>query len=104
MIAFVVRISVGQHRKSERVEHFNGAHIDACADDAADVQRQEVEIVVSVKRVTIEFDVAFDLQMLACFEQRPRRRGQAHAAHVEVREPRAALIEDVIDPGQHALA
>src|ERR1044072_2830636 len=42
--------------------------------------------------------------MLAGFEQRPRRRREAHPAHVKVREPRAALVEDVIDPGKNALA
>ena len=42
--------------------------------------------------------------MLACFEQRPRGRREAHATHVEVRESRATLVEDVIDPGKNALA
>src|SRR6185369_1560579 len=41
---------------------------------------------------------------LAGFEQGPRRRREAHPAHVEMREPRAALVEDVIDPGKDALA
>jgi len=42
--------------------------------------------------------------MLAGFEQRPRRRGETHTAHVEIREPRTALVKDVIDPGKNALA
>jgi hypothetical protein len=54
--------------------------------------------------VTIELDIAFDLQVLARFKQRPRRSRQAHAPHVEVRKPRAALVKDVIDPGKYALA
>src|SRR5678815_2295632 len=42
--------------------------------------------------------------MLAGFEQRPRRRRETHPAHVKIREPRAALVKDVIDPGKNALA
>src|SRR5690349_5411147 len=57
-----------------------------------------------VKRVAIELDVTLDLQVLTGFQQRPRRRRQTHAAHVKAREARAALIKDVIDPGQRAFA
>src|SRR4051812_40822820 len=42
--------------------------------------------------------------MLARVEQRPRRPRKTHAPHVEVFEPRAALVEDVLEPRQKALA
>ncbi len=97
-------VCVREHRQAERVEYLNRAHINACADNTADVQRQEIEIVVSMKCVAIVFDVAFDLKVLACFKQRPRWSREAHAPHIKIRKPRAALIKDVVDPRQQAFA
>src|SRR3954463_15175632 len=42
--------------------------------------------------------------MLARVENRPRRPRKTHAPHVEVFQPRAALVEDVLEPRQKALA
>ena len=53
-----------------------------------------------MKCVSIEFDVALYLKVLSCFEERPRWSGETHASDVEIRKPRAALIKDVVDPGQ----
>src|SRR6185503_17219466 len=91
-------------RQAERVEHFNRAHVDPAAVNPCKVERKEVQVVIRVQRVTIELDIAFDLQVLARFKQRPGRSRKAHASYVEVRKPRAALVEDVIDPGKYALA
>ncbi len=99
-----MRIGIGQHRQPERVEHFHGAHIDAAAVDTCGIEREEIQIVVRVQRIAIEFDITFDLQMLAGFEQRPGWRRQAHTADVEIRESCAALVEDVVDPRQDAFA
>ena len=38
---------------------------------AGEIKREEVQVVVWVQGEAIEFNVAFDLQVLACFEQRP---------------------------------
>ena len=103
-MTFVVRESVGQQRHAERVEHFDALHIDAPADGGLNIEGNEIEIVVSLQRVAIKLDVAFDLKMLAGIEQRPRRRGKTHAANIEIGEARAALIEDVVNPGKLALA
>ena len=56
-----------------------------------------------MQRRAIEFDVALDLQMLTRINQRPRRRGKAHAAHIEVRDARPIVVEDVVKPRQPAL-
>ena len=71
---------------------------------ALKIKGNEVEVVVSVQRVTVKLHVAFHLQVLSGVEGGPRRSGQAHAANVEITEPSAVLIEDVIDPGKLALA
>src|SRR5688500_3425220 len=42
--------------------------------------------------------------MLPRVQERPRRPREAHPADVEVVEPRPALVEDVLEPRQHALA
>ena len=42
--------------------------------------------------------------MMAGVENRPRGRRQAHPANIKIREPRAPLIENMLDPGQAALA
>ena len=55
-----------------------------------------------MQRRAIEFDVALDLQMLTSINQRPRRRGKAHAAHIEIRDARAIVVEDVVKPRQAA--
>src|SRR6185503_150171 len=97
-VAFVVWVRVHQQRNSQRVEYFDGGHVYASADDATHVKRKEVQVIVRMKCVAIELDVPFDLEMLSGFEQRPRRRREAHAADVEVRKPSAPLVENVIDP------
>ena len=63
-----MRISVGQHRQTQRVEHFHAAHIHAHTDRAGKIKWKEVEIVVGVKRIAIEFDVALDMEVLARFQ------------------------------------
>ena len=95
---------VHQQRNAERVEHFNTGHIDVSSAGVLEVEGKKVQVIVRIKNEPIEFDIALDLQMLSRVQQRPGRGGQAHAAHVEVSDARAALVEDMINPGQHALA
>src|ERR1044072_391964 len=83
-VAFIVCVSVGQHRQTERVEHFNRTHIDTAAVNTGEIEREEIQVVVRMQCVTVEFDVSFDLQVLAGFEQRPRRSRKAHSSYVEV--------------------
>ena len=89
---------------TDLVEQFRSGHVHTRAAGVGDPEGNEVEVVVGVERVAVELDVALDLQVLPRVEQRPCGAGQTHPADVEVRESRAALVEDVIDPRQNALA
>jgi hypothetical protein len=57
-----------------------------------------------VEREPVELDVALDLQVLSRIDERPRRAGKAHPAHVEICEARAALIKNVLEPRQQTFA
>src|SRR6185295_17986486 len=95
-MALVVRIGIAEQWNADRVEDFDSLHVDASADSRLNIERDEVEIVVGLHRVAIKLDVAFYLQVLAGIDQRPGGRRETHAAHIKIREPRAALIENVI--------
>ncbi len=103
-VALVVPEGVVEERDADLVEQLGAGHVHAHAADVGDPEGDEVEVVVGVERVAVELDVALNLQVLPRVEQRPGGPREAHPAHVEVRQPRAAFVEDVLEPRQHALA
>jgi hypothetical protein len=98
------RKRVQKQRDAQLVEKFRTGHIQLTARRVTKKERQEVEVIVSPESETIEFDIAFDLQVLASVEQRPRGSRQTDAANVEVRKPGTTLIEDMIDPWEQTLS
>jgi hypothetical protein len=102
--AFVVRIRIDEERDAEFVQQFGAGHVHAHLARRAEPEGNEVEVIVGVEREPVELHVALNLQVLARIEERPRRRGEAHPAHVEVFEARAPLIKNMFEPRQQTLA
>ena len=98
-----VRKTIDQQRDFLVVQHFDAGHVDFVRARIADVEREEVHVIVDVAGVAVELGVAVNLQMLAGIEQGPGGRGKADGADIEVVDARAALHEDAVDPGQRAL-
>ena len=65
------RKGVQKQRDAQLVEKLRTGHVQLTARRVTKKERQEVEIVVGSESETIEFDIAFDLQVLAGVEQRP---------------------------------
>ena len=70
----------------------------------AEVERKKIQVIVDVIGITVELGIAVNLEMLAGIEQRPGGRRKTDGANIEVLDARALLRENVIDPGQIALA
>ncbi len=85
------------------VQHFDAGHVHFTRARIADVEREEVHVIVDVAGVAIELGIAVNLEMLAGIEQRPGGRGKADGAHIEIVDARAALREDAVHPRQRAL-
>ena len=103
-IALVIIVSIDEQPHADTVKNFSSRHVDVSARALFDDEGKEIQIVISVQDIAIEFDVTLDLQVLARINHRPGRRGEAHASHVEVRNPRAVLEKNVIEPGKLALS
>ena len=73
-MALVLRIGVSKQGNAERVHNLGALHINSPADRGLDVEGHEIEVVVSLQIVAIEFHVALNLQMLPGFNEGPRRR------------------------------
>jgi hypothetical protein len=104
LVALVVPVGIDEERDPEIVEDRRPPHVALPAPRIVEPEGDEIQVVVGMLRVPVELHVAADLEMLPGIEHRPRWPRERHAAHVEVREPRAAVIEHVLDPGQHAAA
>src|SRR5215467_10210301 len=104
LIPFIMWKGVNQKWHSKFIENFGARHVDMLLRDILDIKRDEIQIIVSMQRKAVKLHVAFDLQMLPRVEKRPRRRRQAHAADIEVREAGASFVEYVFHPRQAALA
>jgi hypothetical protein len=69
--SLVIVIGVNQHSHAQRVEHFGPRHIYISAGGLLEIEGNEIQIVVGVQNVTVEFNIAFDLQMLPCVKLGP---------------------------------
>ena len=70
---FTMQVCVGQQGHANPVEHFDALHVNALSNSGLDIEGDEIEIVVSLQRVAIEFHVALDLQVLPRINERPGR-------------------------------
>ena len=70
-MTFQDRERIQKQRDAQLVEKFRTGHIQLTARRVTEKERQEVEVIVSPESETIEFDIAFDLQVLPGVEQRP---------------------------------
>ena len=101
--AFVVVVGVHQWMNAQGIQHFRARHVHGSPERLLSIERHRREIVIRVESCAIEFNVAFDLQMLSRVDEGPGRRGETHAADIKVGDARAVLEKDVIEPWQDAL-
>src|SRR2546422_1688450 len=97
-------IGISQHRNSDGIQDFDSLHVYAFSGSGVDVEGNEIQIVVSLQRVSIKFHITLYLEVLPGIYKRPGRGRQTHAANIKVRQTRATLIKNVIDPWQLAFA
>ena len=102
--AFVIVVGVHEWMNAEGIQHFSAGHVHVSPQGLLSIERHRGEIVIRVESCAIEFNVAFDLQMLSRVDERPGWRGETHAADIKVGDARAVLEKDVIEPGQEAFA
>ena len=95
---------VDQQRGSELIQNLHARHIHTVRQRIAEIEREEIEVIVDVIGVAVELRIAANLEVASGVQQGPGGRRKADGAHVEVIEARALPREHVIDPRQGALA
>src|SRR5947207_221196 len=99
---FVIVIGVHQWMNAQAIQYFSAGHVDVSPHCLLNIERQRREIVIRVESCAIEFNVAFDLQMLSRVDEGPGRRGETHASDIKVGDGRAHLEKDVNETWKEA--
>src|SRR5271165_947624 len=94
---------IDQQRDFEIVQNLHARHVDLVLQRVAEIERNEVQVIVNRTRVAVEFGVAANLKVLAGVEQGPGGRRKADRAYIKIRHPRAIGPKNGIDPGKRAL-
>src|SRR2546429_3303361 len=103
LVACLVGKTIDQKRNSEIVQDLDAGHVHPVGKRITEIEREEIQVIVNVVSIAIEFSIAVNLKVLPGIEQRPGGRGEADGADVEIRQAGALLSEDTVDPREHAL-